>query len=248
MDPLTQEYRDYVDQRKLLEADLTLETEKQSQLRIETLQREKQQQLELTAAIGGAVFAIGDALTQNIKDEKKRVQVEQGLAVAKVLFNQAIAISEAVELAATTSGSIYTLPIAIATAVGSIVSVMFQAQQAISQANASVSSANAYAEGTGYHTGGAAIVGEGGQPELVKAGGRAFVVDQPTYFKDFPVGAQVIPFDKMTNEQMDMSETNELLKQIAGKQQVNINFGRTTNSQLIKGLTRTTILNRRFKA
>lgn len=246
--PFTDEFQSYVEQRKLLEAELTLETEKQSQLRIETLQREKQQQLELTAAIGGAVFAIGDALTQNIKDEKKRVQVEQGLAVAKVLFNQAIAISEAVALAATTSGSVYTIPIAIATAVGSIVTAMFTAQQAISQANASVSSASAYAEGTSYHTGGAAIVGEGGQPELVKAGGRAFVVDQPTYFKDFPIGAQVIPFDKMSNEQADMSETNELLKQIAGKQQVNINFGRTTNSQIIKGLTRTTILNRRFKA
>lgn len=244
--PLTAEFQTYVDERLRLESELTLETQKQSDLRIEQMRYEKEQQLQLTAAIGGAVFAIGDALTQNIKDEKKRVKIEQSLAVAKVLFNQAIAISEAV--ASATKGDPYTVAIRIATAVGAVVASIVQAQQAIQQANASVSSASAYAEGTSYHTGGAAIVGEGGQPELVKAGGRAFVVDQPTYFKDFPIGAQVIPFDKLTNEQADMSETNELLKQIAGKQQVNINFGRTTNSQLIKGLTRTTILNRRFNA
>lgn len=248
LDPLSQAYRDYVDQRKLLEADLTLETQKQSELRIEQMRNEKQQQLELTSAIGGAVFAIGDALTQNIKDEKKRVRVEQSLAVAKVLFNQAIAISEAV-VAGSKGANAYTIAIQIAAAVGAVVASIAQAQQAISQANASVATASAYAEGTSYHTGGGAIVGEGGQPELVKAGGRSFVVDEPTYFKDFPIGAQVIPFDKLpTDQQADMSETNELLKQIASKQQVNINFGRTTNSQLIKGITRTTILNRRFKA
>ena len=248
LDPLSQAYKDYVDQRKLLEADLTLETQKQSELRIEQMRNEKQQQLELTSAIGGAVFAIGDALTQNIKDEKKRVRVEQSLAVAKVLFNQAIAISEAV-VAGSKGANAYTIAIQIAAAVGAVVASIAQAQQAISQANASVATASAYAEGTSYHTGGGAIVGEGGQPELVKAGGRSFVVDEPTYFKDFPIGAQVIPFDKLsTDQQADMSETNELLKQIASKQQVNINFGRTTNSQLIKGITRTTILNRRFKA
>jgi hypothetical protein len=245
--PLTAEYQTYVDERLRLEAELTLETQKQSELRIEQMRNEKEQQLQLTAAIGGAVFAIGDALTQNIKDEKKRVKIEQSLAVAKVLFNEAVAISEAV-VAGSKGANAYTIAIQIATAVGAVVASIVQAQQAIQQANASVSSASAYAEGTSYHTGGAAIVGEGGQPELVKAGGRAFVVDQPTYFKDFPIGAQVIPFDKMTTEQADMSETNELLKQIAGKQQVNINFGRTTNSQLIKGITRTTILNRRFNA
>lgn len=248
LDPLSQAYKDYVDQRKLLEADLTLETQKQSELRIEQMRNEKQQQLELTSAIGGAVFAIGDALTQNIKDEKKRVMVEQSLAVAKVLFNQAIAISEAV-VAGSKGANAYTIAIQIAAAVGAVVASIAQAQQAISQANASVATASAYAEGTSYHTGRGAIVGEGGQPELVKAGGRSFVVDEPTYFKDFPIGAQVIPFDKLpTDQQADMSETNELLKQIASKQQVNINFGRTTNSQLIKGITRTTILNRRFKA
>jgi hypothetical protein len=166
--------------------------------------------------------------------------------MAQVLLLQGIALAK---MTAEQWGDPYTYVPRLIASAAAIAGVFVSAVSAINQAN----SVQLYAEGTGYHTGGGAIVGEKvvngqTQPELVKAGGKAFIVDQPTYFKDFPIGAQVIPFDKMTNEQADMSETNELLKQIAAKQQVNINFGRTTNSQLIKGLTRTTILNKRFRA
>lgn len=50
-----------------------------------------------------------------------------------------------------------------------------------------------YAKGTDYHTGGPAIVGDGGVPEVITYGGNAWITpDKPTLV-DLPAGASVIP-------------------------------------------------------
>jgi len=56
-----------------------------------------------------------------------------------------------------------------------------------------------YSEGTPYHPGGWALVGEEYKPELVQAGGKSFMVDKPTYL-DLPRGATVTPEDELKNQ------------------------------------------------
>ena len=137
---------------------------------MEKTREEKEKQLELLNAVGDAVFAIGGAFAANIEDEKERIKTEQALAVAQVLLNQGIAISEAVASAA--AGDPYTIAIRIAAAVAAITSSIVAANQAINQ-----SKAVAYEHGTDYHTGGYAVVGEGKKneykPEIVFAGGKS---------------------------------------------------------------------------
>lgn len=50
-----------------------------------------------------------------------------------------------------------------------------------------------YAKGTDRHKGGPAIVGDGGQPELVVFGGKAWVTPDTPTVVDLPAGASVIP-------------------------------------------------------
>ena len=54
-----------------------------------------------------------------------------------------------------------------------------------------------YAEGTSYHPGGLALVGEEYKPELIEANGKSLIVDTPTYM-NLPRGAVVTPEDKLT--------------------------------------------------
>lgn len=249
------DYEKYVNDRKKLEADLTLATEKESKRRIDAVEVEKAKQRELTSAIGDAVFSIGEAYAANIKDEKERVIVEQSLAVAKVLLNQAIAISEVV--GSNAKGDPYTTAIRIASAVAAIVAAMSSATQAINQ-----SKAIAYEFGTSSHTGGDAVVGEGKKngkykPEVVTAGGKSYVFDQPTLLKDLPLGASIKPFQDFYRneiadlESMPMSEGTAskiigLLNDIKNKSVVTIDVGENVYKYLEKGGAFTKIINSRF--
>lgn len=51
----------------------------------------------------------------------------------------------------------------------------------------------AYAEGTNYHKGGPAIVGDGGVPELVVYGGKSWITPETPTLVDIPQGAVVVP-------------------------------------------------------
>ena len=103
-----------------------------------------------------------------------------------------------------------------------------QAEQAIAKAK----SVSAYAEGTDYHRGGAALIGEGGQPEFVQTNAKSFWVDQPTIFYDLPVGASVTPLSDMQSN----DETVELLRELVNKDgsQVNIDVSGRILPTLIK--------------
>lgn len=249
------DYEQYVNDRKKLEADLTLATEKESNRRIAQAKAEKLQQLELTEAIGDAVFSIGNAFAANIKDEKERVIVEQSLALAQVLLSQAVGIAKAVESAA--EGDTYTVAIRIATAVGAIVAAMSSATQAINQ-----SKAIAYEHGTSSHTGGDAVVAEGKKngkykPEVVTAGGKSYVFDQPTFLKDLQFGATVKPLQEWASDytldpkKAVMTESSAIeiinqLKALNAKSVVTIDVGENVYKYLEKGGAFTKIINSRF--
>ena len=71
---------------------------------------------------------------------------------------------------------------------------------------------SAYAEGTDYHKGGAALVGEGGQPELVTVGGRSNWITEPTLIPNLPIGASVTP---LSDIEQGKNMNDYLLEQIA---------------------------------
>jgi hypothetical protein len=50
-----------------------------------------------------------------------------------------------------------------------------------------------YAKGTAYHKGGAAIVGDGGQPEIISYDGQSWVTPSKPTIVDLPKGASVMP-------------------------------------------------------
>ena len=104
-----------------------------------------------------------------------------------------------------------------------------------------------YAEGTDYHRGGAALIGEAGEPEIVMIKNREpFVIDKPTLIKDFPVGAKVIPMHKADNV-ISMTETNELLKAIKNKATVNVNVSDEITTYIQSKLNLTKVIGGYFK-
>lgn len=56
-----------------------------------------------------------------------------------------------------------------------------------------------YAKGTQDHKGGDAIVAEAGKKELVQFGGQSIVYDKPTYIRNLPRHAKVIPLTESAN-------------------------------------------------
>ena len=237
---------------KMLELEARLATERKSQheqtMAQLAAQREARQELALT--IGDSISAIGNAIAQSVEDEKQKVVIQQSLAMAQVMLEQAVAISKAVSSA--TEGDPYTIAIRIAAAVGAVVASFISAKNAISAAGQSVAQANAYAEGTDYHKGGSAIVGEGFKPELVITGKKSFVVDRPTFFKNLPIGSKVIPLEDgmMPNlgnmADIDLSEVLQSLGEIKSRPMVRIDVGENVYSHIVKGASQTRILNSQF--
>jgi len=168
--------------------------------------------------------SLGSAIAGNIKDEKKRIIVEQRIAEVQIALSHAIAIAQIL----IDKGDPYTKVIRIAANLAAVAAGFVQAEAAISQAN----SVQAYAEGTDYHKGGAAIVGEGGQPELVSVGSRQTWITEPTFIPNLPIGASVTPLDDMKQDQ----QSNYWLEKLYNKQgsQMNIDVSGRILPTLIK--------------
>lgn len=212
---------------------------------IELIRAEKNAQLSLAETIVDSTLLIANAFAANIEDEKQRVRVEQALAMAQVLMNQGIAISEGVALAMK-SATIYEGIAKMIAATAAIVAQIITAKNAISQADAHINNAEAYAEGTNYHRGGDAVVGEGGAPELVITGGRSFVATAPTFIPNLQVGSKVIPLTNNTSNNIDLTEILEKMDKLNNRSRVNINVGENVYSYIVKGASRTRILNSQF--
>ena len=111
--------------------------------------------------------------------------------------------------------------------------------------------AKAYAEGTDYHTGGAAIIGEAGEPELVKIPNKSpFWITKPALIPDLPKGTSVTPLhDFEYTNTTDMEETNELLRQLVSKKSaaVTVDVGGNIGMRLKRDLGTLSIINKKFK-
>ena len=130
-----------------------------------------------------------------------------------------------------------------------VIAQFASAKQAIEQSRNAVSGVSAYAEGTSYHHGGDAVVGEGGKPELVSAGGKSYVVDRPTLIKDLPVGARVTPLEAKAlqdNRMVDLSEVLSSMEDLKRRDRVHIDVGKNVYAYIVKGANRARILNRQF--
>jgi len=177
--------------------------------------------------------------------------------MAQTLLNSAIAIS-----GATASGSTMPYPaniIAIISGVAAVVAQIATSTAAIKKAK------SAYAEGTDYHRGGSAIIGEKmvkgqWQPEVVQTpNNKLFVVDKPTYFDRLPIGTSVTPLPEFNSWDYGINvgygdlaakweENNELLRQIVRKPTVTIDVNDKITSYIYTKNSRSKILNARFNA
>lgn len=139
---------------------------------------------------------LGKAIAQNIEDEKRRIKIEQRIAEVQVTISGAVAIANVL----IDGGDPYTKAVRIIANLAAITAGIIQAENAIAQAN----SVSTYADGTDYHKGGAALIGEGiknnqYQPELLTIGNKSTWITEPTYFPSLPVGASVTPISEFEN-------------------------------------------------
>lgn len=217
--------------------------------------------------IGDAFLSIGDSMKTLVGDSVGLTVAMQAVAMAQVLTSQGIAIAKAIEAAEATMASIandtsmptamkiMTIATTAAQIAGSVAAILAQiasAKQAIEQSRNAVSSAKAYAEGTSHHTGGDAVVGEGGKPELVTAGSKTFVVAKPTLIKDLPVGSKVTPLEVQNLREapqqvdFDLSEVVEHMTKLEKRDRVHIDVGKNVYSYIVKGASKARILNKQF--
>ena len=208
---------------------------------IQEINKEKKIRENLRNAIVDGFTSIGNAIAQTIEDEEKRVKIQESLAMAQVLLNEGIAISKATSLAF--MGDPYTAIPRLIASTAAIATAMIMSISAINKAK------SAYAEGTAFHRGGSALVGEGGQPELVQTPkGETFVVDKPSYFENLPIGTSVTPFSELKySNSTDMSETNQLLKELNNKPTAVIDVSDKITNYIQTKLGKTAIINRKFK-
>lgn len=173
-----------------------------------TQQSDLEKQIELNKQRTQSVYelvdgfsSLGYAIASNIKDEKKRIIVEQRIAEVQLAVTKALAIAEVL---LDKKGDPYTKAIRIAANLAVVVAGFIQAENAINSAG----SVSAYSEGTDYHKGGAAIVGEGVkngqyQPELLTVGNKSTWITEPTFIPNLPIGASVTPISEIENKQYD---------------------------------------------
>lgn len=121
-----------------------------------------------------------------IKQEKiKQWKFDRAANVNQIIANTALAVIAAI---AQYKG----------TPVGYVIAAANAAIGAAQLARALTAPMPAYAEGTMYHKGGKALIGEGGEKELVQEpGGKTYIVDKPT-IANLPVGTRVIPEHDLT--------------------------------------------------
>lgn len=231
---------------KMLElgAQLATAQKEQHDAEMERLEQQKEKRIELATAVVDTIVTIGNAIADGIEDEKKKVVVQQSLALAQVLLEQAVSIAKAIKIAI--EGDPYTAAIRIAAAVAAVTASTVTAFNSIKEAKSVASEVSAYADGTNYHRGGAAVVGEGGSPELVITGSRSFVVDSPTLFPKLPIGSKVVPLTGTQSDTVDISSILSSMDELKHKEVVRINVGENVYSHIVKGASRTRIINRQF--
>jgi len=222
-----------------LKADEAVAVQASNSFQIQSEKAIKEARKQSAMEMVGNFAALGSAIAQNIQDEKQRMRVEAAIALAQALVNQGIAIAEVIN----DPGDPYLKAFRIVANVSAIVAAMATATEAFNKASAAIP----YAEGTDYHKGGAALIGEAGEPEIVMIKNREpFIIDKPTLIKDFPVGAKVIPMHKADNV-MSMTETNELLKAIKNKPTVNVNVSDEITTYIQSKLNLTKVIGGYFK-
>lgn len=127
--------------------------------------------------------------------EKRRFTLEKAAALANLLINTQTQVAKIEGEAALLSSNPLTAGLAPA-ALANITLVYGSAAIAAGLIAAQVLS---YAQGTGNHPGGPAIIGEGGEHELVNLpGGRSFLSPNvATLYPNLPAGTEVIPMHDM---------------------------------------------------
>ena len=222
----------------------TINANKLAKERIALAKQEQVAKLNASQSIIGSITDVMLAGAEQIEDEKKRVKIEQAITLSKVLLTESLAIAQAV--LTNTEGDPYTLIPRIVASVATITGTFITAIAAITKAQ------NAYAEGTDYHKGGSAIVGEGmknghWQSEIVETpDGRRFLVDKPTYFSNMPTGTKVIPTEQYGSS-VDLGATNSILERIANKGQVVVNVDDKITNYILTKNSRIRVLNSKFK-
>lgn len=243
---------DFVDRAKLSQNTALDFTSKFLQDQWDSWEKEKQINQQRVDAISGLISEfgfLGNAITSNIKDEEKRIIVQQRVAQIELLVTKGLAIAQ---ILLDKGGDPYTKIIRVAANLAAVIGGFIQAQSAINQAKG-------YEHGTSYHTGGDAVVSEGVdgsgkfKPEVVEANGKKYYFDKPTLLKDLPIGAKVKPISNMVDNYFNYQNTTkdervvELLQSIADKSFVKIDVGENVYSHIVKGASQTRILNTQFK-
>lgn len=232
------------DKGLISEEQYTINSNRLAAERIAAAKAEKTAKLQASQSIIGSIADVMLAGAEQIEDEKKRVKIEQAITMAKVLLTESLAIAQMV--LNQTQGDPYSFIARVVASAATITGTFITAIAAISKAQ------NAYAEGTDYHRGGSAIVGEGvnnghWQSEIVETpDGKRFLVDKPTYFSNMPVGTKVIPTEQYGSS-IDLGATNSILERIASKGQVVVNVDDKITNYILKKNSRIRVLNNKFK-
>ena len=222
----------------------TINANKLAKERIALAKQEQVAKLNASQSIIGSIADVMLAGAEQIEDEKKRVKIEQAITLSKVLLTESLAIAQSV--LTNTEGDPYSMIPRIVASVATITGTFITAITAITKAQ------NAYAEGTDYHKGGSAIVGEGTknghwQSEIVETpDGKRFLVDKPTYFSNMPTGTKVIPTEQYGSS-VDLGATNSILERIANKGQVVVNVDDKITNYILTKNSRIRVLNSKFK-
>ena len=207
-------------------------------------------------SISDSFLSIGDSFQKLAGDSLGATIAMQGISMAMVLANQAVAISAAIEKAMSdpTNINIMQAIASVAAGVAAVLAQIASAKSAIDQSRNALNSVNTYADGTSYHQGGDAVVGEGGNPELVTVKNKSFVVDKPTLIRDLPIGSKVTPLEVQTMreapQQVDLSEVlvsmAGLRRDVSHRERVQVNVGKNVYMHIVKGANRARILSSRF--
>lgn len=232
------------DKGLISEEQYTINSNRLAAERIAAAKAEKTAKLQASQAIIGSIADIMLAGAEQIEDEKKRVKIEQAITMSKVLLTESLAMAQMV--LNQTEGDPYSFIARVVASAATIAGTFVTAIAAITKAQ------NAYAEGTDYHRGGSAIVGEGTknghwQSEIVETpDGKRFLVDKPTYFSNMPVGTKVIPTEQYGSS-VDLGATNSILERIANKGQVVVNVDDKITNYILTKNSRIRVLNSKFK-
>lgn len=138
-------------------------------------------------------------------EQRKKAQRDRDLALFNVLSNLIVGISK--EIA--TKG---VAGLATSAAIGLYTTTLTSALAALT--------IPAYADGTDSHKGGLALVGDGGEPELINTpGGQSFLSPATDTIMNLPKGTEVIPMHKLQPgdiDKLDARAMNTIMLQAGG--------------------------------